>query len=362
MRLVTELLKIESQNQYTLIIHPHAQQHIQDELSNQDLPKLQLVTCNARHYSVSEQIQLPKLLHQIKPDILHVPHFNIPILYTGPLVVTIHDLIKQSSVGAQTTTLPMPIYWFKYAVHNQVIAQAIHRSKAVIVPSQFTKDQIIKSYPGVGDSKIHITYEAPDPIYFKPNSKRTNFKPTNIPFPYLIYTGNAYPHKNILNLLQAIKQHNTNSDQPLHIAIVCARNVFQSRLEAHVNELNLDDTVHFLGFVPDEQLRDIYRNAHAFITPSLIEGFGLPGLEALAAGTLVLSSNLSSMPEIYTDNATYFDPKDPLDIAKKINQTLNFNKSERQKIIQNGIKYAQRFSWGKMAKQTLDVYDQIYEQ
>jgi glycosyltransferase involved in cell wall biosynthesis len=299
--------------------------------------------------------------------------------------VTIHDLIKQMSVGSATTTLPMPIYWLKYLVVNYwIIKQAVYLSKAIIVPSKFVKQQIVDNFETRNlklANKIFVTYEAPDSTYFMKSLKPTFVKATVDRHEsnkasellksyqlkansYFIYTGNAYPHKNLEKLVEAVKQvvrsQKSEVRSNIKLAIVCARGVFRERVEKFVKEQGMEDMVKFLGFVEDEVLRELYRQSLTFITPSKLEGFGLSGLEAMAAGTVVLSSNASCLPETYGDAAIYFDPDSGEEMVEKIESVLRMRSEERKRLIKLGIKRARGFSWERMAKETLKVYDFAY--
>jgi glycosyltransferase involved in cell wall biosynthesis len=161
--------------------------------------------------------------------------------------------------------------------------------------------------------------------------------------PYFVYVGNAYPHKNLTRAVQA---------SPITFAVVCSRNVFTKRLEALEGQLRL------LGFVPDGELKKIYQNAVAFVYPSLYEGFGLPGLEAMAAGTLVLASDIPVFREIYQDNALYFNPKEVSSIKETMRRAINMDTRERQKRISQSQQFIKKYSWARMAKQTLQVYNE----
>ena len=158
----------------------------------------------------------------------------------------------------------------------------------------------------------------------------------------LIYVGNLYPHKNIPVLIAAAEK------QKIDVNIVCARSVFADRLPK-------SKYVHFLGQVSDSQLVKILRGATAFVFPSLIEGFGLPGLEAMSVGCPVIAARASCLPEIYGDAAIYFNPHSPQDLADKIKYLLK-NPRARQEYIKRGIAQAQKYSWGKMARETWQIY------
>lgn len=165
-----------------------------------------------------------------------------------------------------------------------------------------------------------------------------------LPFkkPFIVYTGNLYPHKNVPILIKAVEK------LKLNLAIVCARSVFANRLPK-------SKYVHFLGELTDGQLVDLYSRAEAFVFPSLIEGFGLPGIEAMATGLPVIAARASCLPEIYEDAAVYFNPSDPNDLAQKIKIVMN-DKKLRQNLITKGKLQVSRYSWATMANQTWQIY------
>ncbi|OGM31245.1 hypothetical protein A2630_04450 [Candidatus Woesebacteria bacterium RIFCSPHIGHO2_01_FULL_44_10] len=170
--------------------------------------------------------------------------------------------------------------------------------------------------------------------------------------PYFLYVGNAYPHKNLQRAAEAALA----ARQTLFIA--SSRNIFTERLEKMIRELRAQDYVKLLGFVPDDKLAALYRNAIAFVCPSTYEGFGLPGLEAMAAGTLVLASNIPVFKEIYQDHALYFNPYDFSAIAAAMKDALEMSPSTRTVHIKAAQKFVRRYSWSQMAKQTLKVYNE----
>ncbi len=162
--------------------------------------------------------------------------------------------------------------------------------------------------------------------------------------PYFIYVGNAYPHKNLQKAIQA---------SPISFAVVSSRSVFSKKLES------LGGKIKLLGFVPDEKLKELYKNSVAFVYPSLYEGFGLPGLEAMAAGTLVLASDIPVFREIYQDKALYFDPESVDSIKQTMQKALEMSNKERQRTISEGKIFVQKYSWAKMAKETLGIYKSV---
>jgi len=352
MNLVSQLEKLDEKNEYIILLRKKYYQKL--KFKNKRFKK---VLVEIPHYSFKEQIFLPGILKKIKPDLTHFPHFNVPIFWQGKYVITIHDLIKHQSRGIETTTRPTPLYWLKYIVYQLTVFSAVKRAIKIITPSKWWKKELVKRYhlkPG----KIMVTYEgAGEFLKKKPTiSGSAALKKYGITKPFVIYTGSLYPHKNVLRLVEAIIRLNKQGKR-LSLVIACARNVFLERFKKEVEKAKGLSMVVLVGFVPDEELIALYQEAEAFVTPSLLEGFGLPGLEAMAAGLPVISSNASCLPEIYGQAAVYFDPLDVNDMAEKI-KLIREDDKKRQKLKKLGLELVERYSWQRMAKETLRVYDE----
>lgn len=176
--------------------------------------------------------------------------------------------------------------------------------------------------------------------------------------PYFLYVGNVYPHKNLFRAIKALSLINKDGNK-VNLYVVCSRNVFMKKLEADIKKLGAQDFVKFLGFVSDKNLKELYEKSIAFLYPSLTEGFGLPGLEALKAGTILTASNIPVFKEIYGNHAIYFDPQDVDSIKKALLKALSLKKLEAQKMIRENKKFVERYSWQKMARETLAVYNSL---
>lgn len=176
---------------------------------------------------------------------------------------------------------------------------------------------------------------------------------------YFIYVGNAYPHKNLKRLIEAVVVLNKDGEQLIKLKIASSRNIFTQRLQRDVFKIKVSKFIELLGFVDDNKLRELYKNAVAFIFPSLSEGFGLPGIEAMRAGTLVLSSNITVFKEIYEDNAIYFNPFDFTSIENAMKKAIELSPSERDMRVEKGKEFAKKYSWRKMAVETLKIYEQF---
>lgn len=357
--LVTNLLSLDSKNLYLLLFRADNYKNAQVLKSAQ----VNIIIGNFAHYSLAEQIKLPLLLYQLKPDLVHFTHFNIPLGFRGKFVVTIHDLIKHYSKGMETTTRHPLIYFSKYLGYKIIFNQAIQSSLKIIVPTKCVKNEILKLYK-INKDKICITYEGVDDKFSIQKKNDGILSKYGIHKPYIIYVGNAYPHKNLRNLILAMKlinnssQHkSTNRRNNIQLVISCARDVFWHRLEKEIKELRVERWVKLTGFVPDDDLSVLYSQAKAFVTPSLMEGFGLPALEAMSRGCPVVCSDIPVFREIYDQAAIYFNPQDLGDISAKITQVLTLPPSSYKFLINRGKTQVQKYSWEELAKKTLKIYE-----
>lgn len=310
-----------------------------------------------KHYSFEEQIKMPEILSREKPDLVHFPHFNVPFLYNKPFVVTIHDLLWHEQVGFEATTQSRWKYLIKYWGYRLVMRHAITGARAIIVPSNWVKQQLVKRFP-LAEDKVKVICEGVVQSFKSLNKLGVESKLLEKfqveSEKYLIYTGSLYPHKNLKIVLKVLPEF-----PDLKLVIASSRNVFRDRFEKEIEKKNLTDQVILAGFVPDEELSDLYRNAMAFVFPSKSEGFGLPGLEAMAAGCPVISSNAGSLPEIYGAAAAYFNPENKEELIEKIRE-IGDNRGYREELIELGKERAKLFSWEKCAEETVRVYENCF--
>lgn len=333
-----------SKHKYTLLVYPELIDEIKTDLGN----KFSYYVTDLRHYSIKEQLLLPYILYKLKPDLVHFTHLDKPIFYLKASVVTVHDLIRHFSKGSHTTTKNPLLYWPKYFGYL-LMSQIIFKTSQLIVPSNYWRNYLINNFQ-IDPLKITTTYEAVDPKFF-PISKKYFIHPHS----YILYTGNLYPHKNIAVIIEALRLLPN-----IKLKIICARTVFQNRLEKLINDYQIQDQVEFLGYVPDKDFKKIYSHALALVHPAFIEGFSLTGLEAMALNCPVISSNYSCLPEIYQDSVLYFNPNKAQELVNHI-KLLKDNTSMRRHLIHQGHLQVAKYSWLKCAQETFDVYKIIFE-
>ncbi len=310
------------------------------------------------HYSFKEQFLLPFQLFLLKPNVVHFPHFNVPFLWFGKYVVTIHDLIKHQSRGIKTTTHSPFMYWLKHIFYLFIVYSAVKRAKKVITPSKWWKNELIKIY-NLTQDKVVVTYEGVDDKFkFKKESSSNVLDKFKIKKPFVIYTGSLYPHKNADRLLGAIIRINREKKIKLNLVLVCARNFFLKRFEKKVKDKKAESLVKLIGFVDDKDLVALYKEAEAFVFPSLLEGFGLTGLEAMSLGLPTICSSASCLPEVYGQAVAYFDPLDINDMVEKIIQVVS-DDDFKKCLTKAGFKKVKEYSWNKMAKETLMIYKSV---
>ena len=347
--LIKSLAKIDRKNDYYLLLR-------KKYFSQLNLPSnWNKVLTEIPHYSFNEQRLLPKIIKEVSPDLTHFLHFNVPVSFRGKFVVTIHDLLMHKQKGLEATTLSPIKYFVKRLGYKGVFAFAVRRSQMIITPSNAVKDEIIEYYK-IGGDKIAVIHEGVDALPPRGDKKRILEK-FGINLPYFIYTGNAYPHKNLKRALEASLKLNKKRKEPVLFVVVCARSAFTEKLEKLVDEMGAAKYIKLLGFVPDHELGILYKNSLGFLFPSLSEGFGLPGLEAILCGTLTLCSNIPVFKETYEDVAIYFDPFSSSSIKKMMEEVLSMVPEARANLIKKAQKFARRYSWDKMARTTLKVYE-----
>lgn len=347
--LIRELGRIDKENSYVVFLRQSSFASFQPP--NQRWSKR---LTEVPWHTVTEQLVMPKLFRDAKLDLVHIPYHNPPIFYSGRTVVTIHDLTILHFDTGRATTLPLPLYKLRRVGYRIALTVGLRRVQKIIAVSRATKQEIMDHFR-IPPEKIMVTYEGVDERVKSQESRVKSEKPLVEP-PYFLYVGNAYPHKNLETLISAFKSLITHHSSPITLVLVGKEDFFYRRAKELVNKQNLNDRVIFFDEADDRQLASLYTHAIALVFPSLMEGFGLPGLEAMAHGIPVVCSDIAVFREIYQEDAVYFDPTSYSDIAAKLNNILS-SKELRERLIRGGFRRIQRFSWHGLAEKTLNVYN-----
>ncbi len=351
--LLNNLVELDKENEYFVFLKKSDLNSIDFQNKN-----FQKVEADFNWYSFQEQISFPSVLYKYRLDLMHFPHFNIPVFYNGKFVVTLHDLTHYDFKMSRASMHNRLYYEIKHQVHKLVMFQAFNKSKKIITVSNFVKDELIRRFK-IRKSKIEVTYESGGRDFIKMKNKLTKnqeieiLEKFSIKKPYLFYIGNTHPHKNVEGLIEAYLKLRNNY-QYLQLVIAGTDDFFLERIKVKYQHKDIIYT----GFVTDEQLTTLYLNAQAFVFPSFSEGFGIPILEAFALSCPVVLSNKTALPEVGGEACLYFDPYNIDDMAEKISKVLNDQKL-REYLIKKGLKRYKLFSWEKLAKETLKVYQSV---
>jgi glycosyltransferase involved in cell wall biosynthesis len=297
-------------------------------------------------HSVAEQFVMPWLLVKEHLDLVHIPYFNVPIFYPGKFIVTIHDLTILHFDTGKATTLPLPFYKLRRLGYYMALAVGLRRASKIIAVSNTTKQEIIDHFQ-IDPGKIAVTHEGMD--------LGTKNRKKIIEDPYFLYVGNAYPHKNLETLLKAFAQLIT--PYKVKLVLVGKDDFFYKRIRETVKTMGLVRSVIFFGPANEEQLPSLYGHAIALVFPSLMEGFGLPAVEALAVGCPVICSNIAVFTEILGNLPIYFETTNVDQLADKMKEVLQSPPSAEWK--KKATLLASNFDWGKMSKETLCIYADI---
>ncbi len=342
--LVKNLLASPSRHEYFLLLTPADAAECSLEANN-----FHKVVTPIKHFSLAEQFKLKRDLSQLKPDLTHFLNFNHPLNYRQPFITTIHDLTMNFfPVGRQKIPGLRQAYL-------KVMKHAATAADAVIVPTEAVKHDLITHLRALPE-KVTVIYEGVEIPSSVARVKKTLLSQLGIRKPYLLFVSQWRPHKGLGMLNAAFEMIKKEHD--VQLVVTGEANRQFPEILANLNNSQYRDDIITPGFVDDELLDTLYAGAKLFVFPSWYEGFGLPPLEAMARGVPVVASNTSVMPEILGDAAAYFDPRDPKEIARTINHLLHNPKLLKDYEIL-GLKQAAQYSWQKMARETLDLYEKI---
>lgn len=346
--ILIELSRLDRETEYVVLCRP-------DDIEAGDVlgRNFRMVPEAAPAYSIAEQFRIPLSLAREKVDLLHEPHYVLPPLLRCRSVVTIHDCIH----------LMFPQYLpnrLAYVYAKGSMWTATRKANKILTVSEASKRDILRFFD-VPPDKVDVIYNAIDERFLAPadpermDQARQRYQ---LDHPFVLYVGNIKPHKNIERLIDAFGRARGQCPDDLKLIIIGDEISKYPALRQSVHKHKLDKHVRFLGFQPMETLAAFYRLARVFVFPSLYEGFGLPPLEAMACGAPVVTSNVSSLPEVAGGAALLVDPHDADAIAAGIVQAVN-DETLRQDLIARGRDRARSFSWTQSVRRIHQIYQEV---
>ncbi|MBC2579905.1 glycosyltransferase family 1 protein [Clostridium sp. DJ247] len=313
-----------------------------------------IIMTSNKHHKFFEQNYFPNNLAKENADIYHIPQNGIGISekILCKTVVTIHDLIPY--------ILPETVGKGYLSKFLDQIPKIINISSGILTVSECSKRDILKFFP-IDESKIFVTPLAADEQY-KPLDKIDSMnivkKLYNITKPFILYIGGFSPRKNVKSLISAYSKIYKNIKQDYELVIIGATKEDGNSLKKLIVDMGIESKVKFTGFVTEELLPVFYNACDVFVYPSLYEGFGLPPLEAMSCGTPVITSNISSIPEVVGDGGILIDPFDVDELVSSLEKLLN-HENERKSLSMKALQRASEFSWEKTALATVKAYERI---
>ncbi len=340
-RLLTYLEKLDSPHTFTVLVPEKDKDYWQPTKKN-----FKVVVANYKQYSFEEQLGFARFLQDLNPDLVHFCMPQQPLLYTGPAVTTIHDL-NLLRITENDDMSPL-VLRAKQAIFRGLLRRVIKRSNHIIVPTNYVRDDLLQ-FQDIAPEKITVTYESADKLAKKPTPVKA-YQRT----PFFLMVGRTETYKNHRGAIEALQALLWKYPKT-RLVIVGKRDQSSLDLEQWALASGFQN-IDFFGFASNEDLAWLYEHCQAYIFATFMEGFGLPGLEAMKHGAPVASSSFTSLPEVYGDAAIYFDPNNPTEINEAMVRLIE-DKKLRAKLIVKGAKQAAKYSWLRMAKQTLAIYN-----
>lgn len=347
-RLIEYLQKIDKENRYTVLVEA-------GDIWKPRNQNFRTKTANFQQFSFNpiDQVSFAHLLYSLKPDLVHFTMTQQPLFYFGNIVTTTHDLTMLKYT--RPSRFPRWLHNIGLLLYRFLFWWSHRKSKKIITPSNFVAEDLAKYQPFTKD-KLVVTHEASDPpIKAKPMAVKGAIKP------FILHVGSPFPHKNLDRLISAFDEVKKTQPKLQLVLPGAMKDQFRKDMEKWLSESTNKADILTPGYVNDAELKWLYTNAELYVLPSLSEGFGLPGLEAMAHDCPVIASDNTCLPEIYGSAALYFDPFEVQEIATKIEKVLVAKKIQK-KLVSNGKTQLAKYSWEKTAKETLEAYNNLLDQ
>jgi glycosyltransferase involved in cell wall biosynthesis len=352
---VRTLGRLDHENKYLLIGTPARAQEI-----GALPPNFQSVPLTAPERSLQGYREFRMTLKRLECDLVHVPNlFSVPRGLPCPYVMTVHDMLEHMSRAHEQSGI-----W--RSLHFQLTRRVLRGAARIFAVSNFTKTEIEKLFE-IPPDRIEVVYNAIDERFLHGHASAADreliAQRYQVTYPFLLYAGRVSPHKNVVRMIEAFSALKTalerNQIYPdLKLIIIGDDLSGNPDLRRTVVRSGVQNDVRFLGFIPIEVLRIFYDEAKIFVFPSLYEGFGLPPLEAMAHGTPVVTSNVSSLPEVVGNAAVLVNPENVFEIMRALHRVLT-DQALRDRLKERGYQQTAKFSWETSVRRILDTYRQI---
>lgn len=344
-RLLQYLPDLDQENNYTVLVEP-------DDPWRPVADNFQVKSCSYKQFSFNplQQVTFSWLLHRLKPDLVY---FTLtgqqPLFYFGRQVTLTHDLTMYEYV--RPGRLPVWLHKLRMRGYHLLMWSAHRKAAHIIVPSEYVHRGLVKFHPFT-EQKITTIYEASEP----PIATKAEPLPS-VKKPFIFHVGSPFPHKNIERLVEAFEKLAVKYPD-LQLVLGGKKEFYFEQLQKQIDASSVAKRIVVTGFVSSGQLKWLYQNASCYVLPSLSEGFGLPGLEALVHGCPLASSNATCLPEIYGEAAHYFDPRSVDNIVQKVSDLLD-SQQLRDDLIEKGHTQTAKYSWLKMTEETFDIFKKL---
>jgi glycosyltransferase involved in cell wall biosynthesis len=352
---VRTLGRLDRENKY-LLIGPSSKV---EEIGSLP-PNFHAVPLHQPERSLKGWWEFRAVLRRLDCDLVHVPNiFSVPRALPCPYVMTVHDMLEHMSLGRKRNDL-----W--RSVHFQLTMRVLRGAARIFAVSNFTKTEMEKLF-GIPPERIEVVYNAIDERFLHGHASGADrdliAKRYQVTYPFLLYAGRVSAHKNVVRMIEAFSALKGELEKEgaypdLKLIIIGDDLSGNPDLRRTVVRSGVQNDVRFLGFVPIEVLRIFYDSAKIFVFPSLYEGFGLPPLEAMAHGTPVVTSNVSSLPEVVGNAAVLVNPENVFEIMRALHRVL-LDQLLRERMKERSYVQAGKFSWEKSVLRILEVYRQV---
>jgi glycosyltransferase involved in cell wall biosynthesis len=352
---VRTLGRLDRENQYLLIGSPAKVEEI-----GALPPNFHAVPLLASDRSLQGYREFRTALQRLSCDLVHIPNlFSVPRMLPCPYVMTVHDMLEHMSRAREQSG-----FWRSF--HFQMTKRVLAGAARIFAVSNFTRNEIEKLFE-IPSDRVEVVYNAIDERFLHGHATAPErdliARRYQVTYPFLLYAGRISPHKNVVRMIEAFSALKTELERDqaypdLKLIIIGDDLSGNPDLRRTVVRSGVQHDVRFLGFVPIEVLRIFYDEAKIFVFPSLYEGFGLPPLEAMVHGTPVVTSNVSSLPEVVGNAAVLVNPENVFEIMRALHRVL-MDKSLRDRMKERGYQQAAKFSWETSVRRILEAYGQI---